>query len=220
MINKTRFGRILTVLLIAVMSLSAASAFAASKSSAPTIEDIEYEGRGEVKVEFYGDVRYKNAKVSVTDSKGTAYTAKIFEKDDDDLEFRVSKIKTGMTYNFTITGIRKATASTYTSVKGTFKVPDPKEVTVESVEYDGDDRELSIEFKDKVVWQKSRPTVKVTNMSGTTVKTSFIEKDNDSIDVRAKLRYGAKYKYSISGVKAPGATSYTTISGTFYANED
>ena len=68
-----------------VMSMGAVSSFAAgntaSSSSSPKIEEVDYEGNGRVDVDFYGKVKYKNVKVTVKDTAGKKYTAKVTAKD-------------------------------------------------------------------------------------------------------------------------------------------
>lgn len=205
-----------------VMSMGAVSSFAASSSSsssAPKIEDIDYEGNGRIDVDFYGKVKYKNVKVSVKDTSGKSYTAKVAARDNDEVDFKVTSIKAGKTYRFTISGIKKSSAKSYTSVSGKFKVPSVKKVTVKEVEYDADDREVNFEFKKHVKWKNVKVTIKDSN--GKNYAVRILEKDNDELEVRTKtLSIGKKYTYKISGIKAEGASSYTSISGSFRAYDD
>lgn len=105
----------LMVAVVLVLSL-AVPALAVSS----LIKKVEYEGNGEVEVEFASRVQYNDAKVTVKDSSGKTYTARITEKDSDDLEFIVSDIESGKTYTFTISGIRKNGEKSYTTVSGEF----------------------------------------------------------------------------------------------------
>ena len=76
--------KLLALTLVVLTLISAAiPAMAASAS----IRKTEYEGSGKVEVDFKKDVQYKNAKVTVKDSSGKSYTAKITEKDEDDLKY-------------------------------------------------------------------------------------------------------------------------------------
>ena len=97
-----------------VMGVAAAPSFAA----APDKEKVKYLGKGKVEVEFWQDVDYKNTKVQVEDTSGKAYKAKIYDKDDDELKFRIQDYKKGETYKFTIQGIRAEYTSKFGSVSG------------------------------------------------------------------------------------------------------
>lgn len=197
------------------------TAFAAS-GSAPKFQEIDYDKNGEVDIDFYGNVKYSNPKVTVKDSYGNVYTAKITDREnyDDEMEFKVYRIKAGRTYTFTISGIKKVNASSYTSVTGTFRVPNDTSPVIEDVEYDSDDREVSFDFRNNVYWQYARPLVKIETLGGTNKIVKFLSKDADEINVRAKLTPGAKYKYTIYNVKARGAATYGDITGTFRADYD
>ena len=182
-------------------------------------EKTEYEGKGKVEVEFYGKVKFYNAKVTVKKlSTGKVYTADILKKDSDDIEFKSPSYTAGCKYKYTISGIKKYGADRYTSVSGYFTVPNASRIVIDEIEYDTDDRELSVDFKTRVNWRY--PTVKVYTTTGEFVCGSrILEKDSDSIEVRLNksLKYGKKYKVKISGIKARTATTYKTISKTFYA---
>lgn len=204
-----------------IMSMGAVNTFAASAASAnaPRLEDVDYEGKGKVDVDFYGKVKYRNVKVKVKDTSGKAYTARVTAKDNDEIDFKVIGYKAGKTYKFTISGIKKARASKYTSVKGSFKIPSARKVIIEDIEYDAEDREVCFEFKGKVQWKNAKVSIK--DSKGREYAKRIIEKDNDEIEIRTKsLKIGGKYTYKISGVKAAGASSYTTKTGTFTAYDD
>lgn len=206
-----------------VMSMGAVSSFAAgstaSSSSSPKIEEVDYEGNGRVDVDFYGKVKYKNVKVTVKDTAGKKYTAKVTAKDNDELDFKVSNIKAGKKYKFTISGIKKSSAKKYTSVKGSFKVPGVKKIVVQDIEYDAEGREVSFEFRNHVQWKNAGVSIKDANGKGYAVR--IVEKDNDELDVKTTgLTEGETYTYKIKGIKAEGASAYTTITGTFTAYDD
>lgn len=194
----------------------------AASSNAPKFQKIEYDKNGEVDVDFYGNVKYKSPKITVKDSSGNAYTAKITDREnyDDDMEFKVYNIRTGRTYTFTISGIKKVSGTSYTSVTGKFYVPSNTKPTIKDVEYDDEDREVSFEFRNDVYWKYARPLVKITTMSGTAKTVKYLSKDRDEIEVRAKLTPGVKYKYTIYSVKARGGSAYQNVSGTFRADYD
>ena len=129
----------------------------------------------------------------------------------------------GKKYTFTIKGIKKAKASKYTSVKGKVKIPAAKSaknnIKMKDIDYDYEDQEVSFDFKTKVQWKN--PKVKITDSNGNSYSTRITDKDSDDLEVWVGgLTYGEKYNYSISGIKAKGASSYTTIKGTFRAIDD
>ena len=204
--------RLFALLLAAALLLSAVPAFAASAS----IRKVEYEGSGKVEVEFKKDVQYKSAKVKVTDSDGKSYTAKISDKDEDDLTFKVSSIAAGKTYKFTISGVRAGRSGSYGSVSGSFKTPSPKKVSIRSLDYDREDRELEIEFNCDVQYKSLK--VEVQDANGKSYSVKIRDKDEDSVEVRISgLKKGTKYGVRVSGVRAEGADSYTYVSKTFRA---
>ena len=208
-----------TLAMLMVIGLTAMPSFAA-----PKLEDVDYEGNGRVEVEFHSNVKYKNAKVKVTDAKGKKVSASIVHKDGDDLTFKIKKVKGGQTYQFTISGIRKKSEKKYSSVKGKIYVPDTSTVAVKKVEYDAyddddddddDDYEVNFEFNTKVQWKSAKVTI--TDGTKNYVK-KIDDKDNDEIEVRVEpLEKGKTYQYTISGVRKKGAKKYTSISGSFTA---
>ncbi len=101
-----------------VMGLVAAPAFAAS----PDKEKVKYLGKGKVEVEFWQDVDYRNPKVKVKDTSGKTYKAAIYDRDDDELKFRIRDYKAGKTYKFTIQGVRAEYTSKFGSVSGKVKI--------------------------------------------------------------------------------------------------
>ena len=186
-----------------------------AKVKALKIKEVEYEGNGRVEVSFAGKVQYNNVKVSVKSTGGKTYSATVVKKDNDDLTFRINGYKKGVTYRFTISGIRARGAAAYTSISGSIRIAGASEVLIESVEYDARDREVEFEFQGRVSWRK--PTVKITQ--GNTNYVRWIEeKDKDSIEVKVKkLVPGQKYQYRITGVSKYGMNQFTTVTGTFVA---
>lgn len=188
-------------------------------TSAPKIDDIDYKGKGKVDVEFDGKVKYRNVKVAVKDNSGKRYTAKIIEKDSDEIEFKILGYKTGRTYNFTISGVKKPSADSYVSVSGSLKIPAPKYMEVKKVEYDADDWEVSFEFAGKVSWDDV--DVSITDEDGEEYVVEVISTDDDELEVSTEeLIEGDSYSYEISGVKAEDADSFGTIEGMFTAYDD
>lgn len=212
--RKSILTGMITMLMLLVGTLPVLAA-----SGAPGVDEWKYKGKNKIEVEFKQDVRYKKAKVKVTDSKGKSYKTSIVKKDEDDITFKVTGLKKGKTYTYKISGIRKEGASKYTSVKGTFRIPKDSKPVIEDVEYDSEDREVNFDFKGTVKWKKAKVTVK--DSKGKNYVTRILEKDNDSIEVRVKkLTVGKKYTYKITGVAQKGSSSYKTVSGSFTANDD
>ncbi len=90
---------------------------------------------------------------------------------------------------------------------------------VEDVEYDYEDREVNIDFVNRVQW-KSGAKVKIMR-NGKNYAKYIIEKDSDDVDVKVKkLAYGKKYTYKVTGVKKMGTRGYKTVKGSFYAYDD
>lgn len=213
--TKTTVRRMFATLMITIWAIVAAvPAFAA-----PKVKKAEYEGKGRVEVDFNSKVKYKNVKVTVKDNKGATYSTTINEKDDDDLTFTIKNFKTGRTYTYTISGIKKNNESSYGKVTGKVTIPTPTTTPkVKEVDYDKGDREVEFEFTTRVQWKGTKVTI--TDGSKNYV-TRIKEKDSDSIEVKvSKLTIGKKYTYKISGVRIKGANSYKTISGTFIARDN
>ena len=206
-------------MICALMIMLWVTAAAIPAFASPKIKEAEYEGNGRVEVDFKTNVQYKNTAVTVTDNKGNKYSTKINRKDNDDLTFTIQNYKKGVTYNYTITGIKKKNEKNYGQVTGKITIPGataaPK---VKKAEYDNRDKELEIEFTTKVEWKSPKVTI-------TDGKTSYVvrikEKDNDSIELKVKkMTVGKKYTYKITGVKVKGNNSYQTITGTLIPKKD
>lgn len=207
-------------LLLVTAALVAAALPALAASAA--IKKTEYEGSGRVDVDFRSRVQYSNPKVTVRDSSGKTYTAHITERDSDDLTFKAVGISSGKTYTYTISGIRAGSSGSYGRVSGTFKTPgssgsSAKKLSIKSLDYDADDRELEIEFSSRVQYNNLR--VRVTDSTGAKSYTvRILEKDNDSIDIRVSgLRSGQKYTVKVAGVRAGSSGSYGGVSKSFTA---
>ena len=111
---KKRIRRLVCTLMVMMFVMAAAIPALAS----PKIREAEYEGSGRVDVEFKTDVKYKNVKVKVTDTKGKAYSTVIRSKDEDDLTFEIKSYKKGVTYKYTITGVKQKNEKNYGQVSG------------------------------------------------------------------------------------------------------
>ena len=171
-----------------------------------------------IELDFTGKIKLKsNAKVSVKDSTGKNYTAHIDEHDSNEIDLDVMNLKAGKNYTVTIRGIRKAKASSYGTLNVKFNIPKANKSLIKEVEYDHDDRELSIEFSKKVTYKN--PKVTITNTNNTkTYKASIIEKENDELTLRISgLKVGQKYNYKITGISANGSDYNKAYTGTFSA---
>ncbi len=187
-------------------------ALAASK--APAVDSVKYENSKKIEVEFKGDVDYKNPTIKVTDSKGKAYAATIVEADDDEFTFRMTNPKKGMTYTYNISNVAKAGTSNFTTVKGTFRIAGKKEVLVEDVDFDREDKEVNFDFQGNVKWKNAKVVIK--DSAGKNFVKRIKEKDNDGIEVKVKsLTSGKKYTYKITGAARKGSNKFKTVKGTF-----
>ena len=205
--------RIVSLLLVVLLlTVSAVPALAA----APKIKKVEYDGNGVVDVDFTTkNVRYKNAKVVVKDSAGKRLTAKIIEKDTDEVSFKVTGVKAGKKYTFTISGVRAGKSGSYGTVKGSFSTPSGKPKIVK-VAFDPDYDDLEIDFATDVEYKNLKITVR--DADGNNLLIYNIEKDPDNLDMDVEgMVVGKTYTITVSGVRVKGVGSYTSVSKTFVA---
>lgn len=201
--------KVLLALMMVVLFLSSGTGVLA----APGIEETEYKGSGIVEMDFHGKVQYKNVKVAVQDTTGKSYTASITKKDNDDLTFKIRSFKEGMTYNYQISGIRKRGEKRYSTISGTITIPVAGVPQIESVEYKSNGR-VEIEFRGKVQYKKAKVTVK--DAKGKKVSAKISKKENDELTVKpGTLSGGTQYTITISGIRARGASGYTSITTSF-----
>ena len=164
-------------LFIALLALSVLIASALpAMAAAPAIRRVEFDG-GKVEVDFSGSVQYSGAQVAVKDSSGKFYSARIVEKDGDDLSFAVSGLAAGKTYAFAIRGVRAGRSGSYGIVYGSFRVPAAKTLAMRA-SYDSGDRELDIEFSGNV--QYKNPRVEVKDINGRSYSVKVTDADSDS----------------------------------------
>ena len=78
----------------------------ATSAARIVIKELEY-NNGRLDVEFGHRVQWKKPQVSVKDSGGRTYPARIADRDGDDCEIRVSGLKRGRKYTVRITGIKE-----------------------------------------------------------------------------------------------------------------
>ena len=119
---KKRILRLVTTLSVFVVFMIATHS--TSFAAVPNIEQIEYEGKGRVEIDFRQDVRYnKSFKVIVKDNKGKKYSVKNIRKDEDEVKFTIKNYKKGRTYKITIKGVKKENTKSYGSITGKMKIP-------------------------------------------------------------------------------------------------
>lgn len=205
--------RLIAMLLaVLLLTMSAVPALAA----APKVKNLEYKGNGVIEVEFTSEnVRYKNAKVVVKNSSGKKLSTKIVEKDEDDIRFKVSGLKAGTKYTYTISGVRAGKSGSFGKVKGSFTTPSGSP-EISRVRYDASDRELDIEFNTNV--QFKGLDVTVLDSTGNELTVYGIDRGDDDLDMHVKgMVSGRKYTVVVEGVRIRGVGSYTTVSKVFTA---
>lgn len=100
--------------------------FSIPSSSKLRVKDVDFDADDrEITFDFNNDVTYKDAKVVITNASGSkTYTTKIVEKEDDELTVRVSGLKEGNSYQYKITGVKNANASSSKTISGSFTAVD------------------------------------------------------------------------------------------------
>ena len=161
------------------------------------------------------NARYKSARVVVKDTAGKKLTAKIIEKDNDGISFKVSGLKADSKYTFTISGVRAGKSGSYGKVKGSFKTPSASpEIT--RVEYDPIDEDLDVEFATNVQFRNLKVTV--SDAYGDELAVSNLQKGQDDLEMNVRgMIDGETYIVTVSGVRVKGKGSYVAVSKTFVA---
>ena len=89
-------------------------------------------------------------------------------------------------------------------------------ITMKETDYEKDKNLVSFEFLEKVEWKK--PTVSIVYGNRDYV-LRIKKKTKQEIEVKvSKLKTGRKYRWTISGIRKKGGSSYVTLSGTFIAS--
>lgn len=212
---KKAIQKVLCVLFSACVAFSV-GAVPGMAAEAPTVDSVEYKGSGKVEVEFYEDVSYKNTRVTVKDSSGRNYRARILRKDSDDILFRVLGYRGGKKYTFIIHGIKTRGTGVYRSVKGILKIPSATSaarIVIKELEYNNG--RLDVEFGHRVQWKK--PQVSVKDSGGRTYPARIADRDGDDCEIRVSgLKRGRKYTVRITGIKKRGAGKFTSVAKSFY----
>ena len=87
-----------------------------------SVRKAEYDRKdGELDLEFYGLVQYKNPKVIIKDASGKNYSCSISDLDRDEMEIAANGLPRG-NYTAKIYGIRLKGDKTYTSITVSFRV--------------------------------------------------------------------------------------------------
>lgn len=206
--------RIIAALIALTTVLPAAQPALAATAS---VKKTEYEGAGRVEIDFRRDVQYKNLKLTVKDSTGKTYAARILQRDEDDLTFQVQNIQPGMKYAYSLSGVRAGRSGKYGKVSGKFSVPSAKPTTplaVKRAVYDAGDRELDLDFNQKVSYKNLK--VKVKDSTGKSYSVRSIDRDDDGLNFRiSNIAAGRSYTYTITGIRAGKSGSYGTLKGSF-----
>lgn len=181
----------------------------------------------EIEIGFRTKVQWKKSAgiSSVRDNKGTKYKAVLTDKEDDECDVYIRKLKKGRTYTITIDGIRKRNAGQYGRL--TLKVTIPSEkssvsnkgLKVSKVEFDDDNddkdkygSEIDMKFNKKVTWSKFAKISSIRDNKGTSYKGILNDRDNDECEVYIRgMKYGRTYTIKISGIRVRGASKYTTV---------
>lgn len=122
---KLQWKRLLASMLVLAMMLSTLLVMPVN-AAVPQKKSIKYEGYGKVEMEFRSKVQWKNAKVTVKDSTGKAYSVKILNKDNDEIEFKILQFKQGQKYTCTVSGVRQGRSGSYGKVSGSVTIPTTK----------------------------------------------------------------------------------------------
>ena len=122
---KLQWKRLLASMLAFAMAFSTLLVMPVS-AAAPQKKSIKYEGYGKVELEFRSKVQWKNAKVTVKDSTGKAYSVKILNKDNDEIEFKILQFKQGQKYTCTVSGVRQGRSGSYGKLSGSVTIPTTK----------------------------------------------------------------------------------------------
>lgn len=206
--------RIIAALIALSAILPAAQPALAASAS---IKKTEYEGAGRVEIDFRKDVQYKNLKLTVKDSSGKTYAAKVLEKDEDDLTFQVQNVQPGKKYSYTLSGVRAGRSGKYGKVSGKFSVPAAKPalaLKVKKAAYDAGDRELELDFNQKVSYKNLK--VKVIDASGKACAVRAIDRDDDGLSFKiSNVAPGKTYTYTLTGIRAGKSGAYGSLSGQF-----
>lgn len=206
---KKMIAMILAALILTIPALAAA----------PEVVKTEYEGNGIVEIDFRQDVSYENLTVTVKDAAGTQYAVTILGRDDDDLTFRAEGLVPGETYDIDVSGVRSGRSGEPGSFSVQVALPEAGVPAIEKVEYDADDRELEIDFLEKVDF--SNVTVEITDLNGTVFASRVRESDDDSLEVLAEgLTVGGRYLAKVSGVSLRGLNDFRTATVEFTAVDD
>lgn len=178
------------------------------------------DGQKELEIDFSTRVSWRSdAKVSsIKDNKGATYSGTLIDRDDDECDISIPKLKTGRTYTIKITGIKKRGTSGYRTLTLTAKVPaassaSNQKVSVKKTSVDGS--KVEVDFTARVTWSSGAKITSIKDNKGASYTGTLIDKDDDECEVKIKnIKAGRTYTIKIYGVKVRGASSYQTITVT------
>lgn len=195
--------------------------------------EFDFEEEENLSIDFITKVSYKNTSVTVKDETGTNYTAKISEKDWDDMDLKVQNLSKNHTYTISINGIKPRKASAYGTLTIKVQIKEninddesltvqdlevtttktKNEISIKEIEFDIEDSydNLSIDFDTKVKYKKG-VSVTVKDETGTNYSAKIVEKDQDDMDIYIKnLSKNHRYTIVIDGIKQKNASAYGVL---------
>lgn len=96
--------------------------FSIPKASSNLVKEVEFDSEdNEVSFDFRKNVKYNNAKVTISNTSGSkTYKATIIEKENDELCVRVKGLTEGKTYKYTIKGVIEKASGSSKTLTGSF----------------------------------------------------------------------------------------------------
>ena len=117
-----------------------------------TVKKLTYDLKDKdenISIDFTTKVKWKKtAGVTVTDSTGTTYEARLEEKDTDECEITAENLKAGRSYTIVLSGIKAKTDTAYGKLTISFSIPAASSssavLKTEETEYDTEDQEVTL----------------------------------------------------------------------------
>lgn len=199
-----RLTKKLTAIAVAaamVMGTAAMPVSAASKG-APRIEDVEYKSKGVVEVDFVGNVKYKNVKITAKDNKGKKYSVSVVNRDKDDIKFKIKKFKKNRTYTFNIKGVKKWKADKYRTIKGKVRIPAEKKVNPAPNQDQSQNQDRNQNKDQNLIGLEKARAIALEDAGMNAADVTFVQAKEDYDDGRLVYEVdfcgnGAEYEYDI-----------------------
>ena len=102
------------------------------------IDYVDYES-GSLNIVFKEKVKWKNPTVSVVDSNGESYSARITDTGGTSCEIHVKGLPSNMECTFTLAGVAVRDGGSFGTVKGYFDTPDIADDLIDEDDDDADD---------------------------------------------------------------------------------